>query len=568
MTPLASPTGPLDINAGISLLDPIMSNSTILPKPKALLFGLVFLAWMLPGLIGRDPWKADEAYTFGLVLNMVRSGDVVVPVLGTDPFMQKPPVFFITSTLLAKRFAPPLALHEAARLSCFFYMALTLVFIALASRELNGGGTGWVAALLLMGSVGLVHTAHMLQTDVSLLTGYTAALYGLLLARRRPWAGGLLCGTGTGLAFLSKGLLIPGTVGVTVLLLLLSRSWRGRSYCQLVGGIVLAVLPWVVIWPLALHHRSPQLFMDWFWDNNIGRFIGQGPYTPLRATTRWYYVIRLPGFAWPVCPLALWALWKRRQQVFKEPKVQAVVVISVVLLAVLSNAFQKRSLYATLLLTPLALLAVPAVMGLSERTAKALNLAVVWLGSTLAAVAWFGWVAQFTHWPASVLERIQTAVPGYTPSLHGAAFAVALAATLGWIGLLAWRQRQNSFLAAHWAGAVALLYLLGMTLWLPVTNGDMTYRHDFVGLREALGENPGLIGSRGLGEPQRAMLHYFAGLRPLREETRGKLDCRWMLIQGMDREGKRPESPGPTWRLVWSGHHHRELFRLYHLAAS
>ena len=539
--------------------------SAISRKPKALLFGLLFVAWMLPGVIGRDPWKADEAYSFGLVLNMLRTGDVVVPILGSDPFMQKPPVFYITSSLLAKCFAPPLAVHEAARLSCVFYMILTLVFIALASRELNGRGTGWVAALLLLGSVGLVHTAHMLQTDVSLLTGYTVALYGLLLARRRPWAGGLLCGTGTGLAFLSKGLLIPGTVGVTLLCLPLLRSWRIRSYWQLLGGTALAVLPWVVIWPLALHHRSPQLFMDWFWDNNFGRFIGRGPYSPILPKTRWFYVLVLPGFAWPVCPLALWALWQRRRQVFKEPKVQAVVLIGVVLLAVLSNAFQKRSLYATPLLTPLALLAVPAVLGLSERTAKALNLAVVWLGSTLAAAVWFGWVAQFTDWPASILQRIQTAVPGYTPSLQGAAFAVALFATLGWIGLLAWRQRQNSFLAVHWAGGVALLYLLGMTLWLPVANRDMTYRHDFVGLREALGENPGLIGSRGLGEPQRAMLQYFASLRPLREETRGKLDCRWMLVQGLDRDGKGPESPGPTWRLVWSGHHHRELFHLYHL---
>ena len=31
---------------------------------------LCFLAWILPGLVGRDPWKADEAYSFGMVLEM------------------------------------------------------------------------------------------------------------------------------------------------------------------------------------------------------------------------------------------------------------------------------------------------------------------------------------------------------------------------------------------------------------------------------------------------------------------------------------------------------------------
>ena len=31
------------------------------------LFGLLCLAWLLPGLIAHDPWKPDEAYTFGVV---------------------------------------------------------------------------------------------------------------------------------------------------------------------------------------------------------------------------------------------------------------------------------------------------------------------------------------------------------------------------------------------------------------------------------------------------------------------------------------------------------------------
>ena len=105
-----------------------------------------------------------------------------------------------------------------------------------------------------------------------------------------------------------------------------------------------------------------------------------------------------------------------------------------------------------------------------------------------------------------------------------------------------------------------------MTLWLPVANGNMSYRKDFTGLREALGDHQGVIASRGLGEPQRALIHYYAGIKPLREETRGKLDCRWMLIQGHDHDGERPEPPGAEWRLVWSGQHHLELFRLYHLA--
>lgn len=83
-------------------------------------------------------------------------------------------------------------------------------------------------------------------------------------------------------------------------------------------------------------------------------------------------------------------------------------------------------------------------------------------------------------------------------------------------------------------------------------------------MREALGKDPGVIASRGLDEPQRAMVHYYAGLKPLREETRGVVESQWMFVQGVDRDGKRPAPPGPQWRPVWNGRHHGELFALYH----
>ena len=54
-------------------------------------------AWMLFGLFGRDPWKPDEAYTFGVVNHIVQTGDWMVPHLAGEPFMEKPPLFFFTS---------------------------------------------------------------------------------------------------------------------------------------------------------------------------------------------------------------------------------------------------------------------------------------------------------------------------------------------------------------------------------------------------------------------------------------------------------------------------------------
>src|ERR1041384_6927991 len=83
-------------------------------------------AWVALGLFGHDPWKPDEAYTFGLVYQMLQNGDWVVPTLAGEPFVEKPPLFFWTAALFARAFGDVLPLHDAARLATGFYVALTL----------------------------------------------------------------------------------------------------------------------------------------------------------------------------------------------------------------------------------------------------------------------------------------------------------------------------------------------------------------------------------------------------------------------------------------------------------
>ena len=41
---------------------------------RTLLLVLFCAAWILPGLIGHDPWKPDEAHTFGVVYEILLGG--------------------------------------------------------------------------------------------------------------------------------------------------------------------------------------------------------------------------------------------------------------------------------------------------------------------------------------------------------------------------------------------------------------------------------------------------------------------------------------------------------------
>src|SRR5471032_1939643 len=94
-------------------------------QPIALAWVVVLsAAWILPGLVGHDPWKPDEAYTFWLIYSLLHGADWVVPMLAHEPFMEKPPLFYLSAAALASLLQPPLALHDAARLTTGIYMAL------------------------------------------------------------------------------------------------------------------------------------------------------------------------------------------------------------------------------------------------------------------------------------------------------------------------------------------------------------------------------------------------------------------------------------------------------------
>jgi hypothetical protein len=63
----------------------------------------------------------------------------------------------------------------------------------------------------------------------------------------------------------------------------------------------------------------------------------------------------------------------------------------------------------------------------------------------------------------------------------------------------------------------------------------------------------GCIASRNLGDPQRALLHYFAAIRTVREETDEHADdeCNALLVQYGTLAGAPPSLPG--YRVSWEG---------------
>ena len=491
-------------------------------RATATLFALV-AAWLLPGLFGHDPWKPDEAYTFGLVFHIRETGDWLVPTLAGEPFVEKPPLFFWTAALFSHAFGWVMPLHDAARLASAFWVALTLLLVGLTARRLYGASAAWSAALLLAGCLGYQQQAHQLITDDALLAGIAIGIYGL--ARRS----GCLLGAGAGIAFLSKGLLGPGFLALTAIALLAFRDWRDtwRTW----GWALLAFAPWALIWPWLLHRYSPALFHEWFVVNNFGRFTGEAGLGGVLDHA--HYAKALIWFALPAWPLAAWSVWRARPAASQLP-----ITAFVVMFAVLSAASSARTLYGLPLLVPLALLAAAGLETAPHWLDKALDAVAVWAFGIVGVMLWSGWLALMAGRRSSLLEA---QAPGFEPHVQAFALIAALAITALWFYALRLQPR----VPVRWLAGVMLVWGLAMTLWLPWLDYAKSYRGVIADMQAVRARKPGCVATSNLTEPQRAMFHYHAGIR----EPSGA-DCPWLLVHT---GSSRVPIAGDNWTLAWQG---------------
>ncbi len=518
------------------------------PIPLWLVAALM-VAYIVPGLVGHDPWKQDEAYVFGGVLDMLRDGDWLVAKVGGIPFMEKPPLYHWVAAITARACYPWLPLHDGARLASGIFLAVTAGSVALAARLAWGEGQGRIGALMALSAAGLVSNAQMMLTDLPLMAGFALAAAGLAGAHaRRPW-GGVVLGIGVGVGFLAKGIFAPAVIGLSALALaLVFPAWRTRRYARDLAAACAAALPFLLVWPAALWMRSPALFVSWFWDNNIGRYVGFSVARLGAATESGFWLETWPWFLFPLWLFAGAALLRDRARVLASPGAQIGLTMAACIGAVLATSASARAIYALPMIPPLALAAAGTGSGDEGPVDRTLFLLGVAVAAVAAVVVWRGWVGlafagHAPDWPW--ITRYFP--PDFALELDYDDIAFAAAITVGYaLACALLRGAPHRGLVA-WVGGLATAWALVALLWLPWIDNAKSYRGVYESMARAIPGDVDCVSTLELGESERAMLEYVVGIRTV-DAMPG---CTAVL---RERRIDKAVAPVPrSWRLVWSG---------------
>lgn len=541
-------------------LTPIVYDGTRTPL-KTVLFVVVCLAWLLPGLVGHDPWKIDEAVVFGAVAEMLRSGDWIQFRIAGEPFLEKAPLYLWSAAAFAKALGGWLPLHDAARLASGLYMALTLGLLSATALELMGERAVRMSVLLFIGCLGLLIRAHEMTTDIAGLTGMALALYGLALALRRPVAGGLAMGAGMGVAFLGDGFLPLGMLlTLMVMLPVAAPAWRTRPYAATMAVALACAVPLLAIWPLALQARSPVALVLWqdhvahAWGGSFGQDVGQGLL---------YFLKLLPWYTWPAWPLAAWSVWRARRVLRQRRDLQLPLIAFIAFFVVISAFGGSREVNAMPLLLPLAILGVAELESIPRGAASALD----WFGMTtfflLAVIGWIGWGAALTGQPEVAAAWLQKEVPGFTYKFSFIAFSLAALLTLVWMVVVARSLRSTRRAIVNWTAGITMAWMLMMTLGVPLVDQARSYRAVSSRIVQALPRDFVCVARRNVGDAQRALLDYFVNMQTIRDDYPASSRCRALLVQATP---LRIPAVGPEWTETWRGSRpgdRHELFILY-----
>ena len=578
-----------------------LAAAATLALPRWALYGLGLL-YILPGLIGRDPWK-DDAASFGIMWTMAHGGlqDWLMPHVAGLPAPDEGPLAFWLGALCIKLFGWLVGDVMGARMSTIalfvigtvslwhtaFHLGrraeaqpLRLAFGGQPEPDDYGRTLADTAVLIYLGCLGLLLHSH--ETLAVTLQGALLSWFlfrSVRLIEDMSTRNALLVGLALGLLALTRGFAPP--LVLLAALYLCTRFLKmpsaptlrhlGQAACVGVLVPMVWVLPSSVVAP---YGGSPV--SEWLaWNASQLSIPGWLSLKTFFRVGVWYF--------WPAWPFAAWAAWAwRRQRGLLHIILPTCFVGTLTLLILCDPVPENGDLLK--LLPPMALMAAFGLPTMKRGAINAIDWFSVMVLTLLGGLVWLFWIAKLTGWPAQLAKNALKLVPGFNPEFGILSFTVAASATIGWIVLVHWRLSRQP--AVLWravvlsSGGLILLWVLLMTLFLPDLNYARSYASVARQIATRLPADADCIDTN-VGPAQRASFAYFGHLPFAPVDSTG---CSYLLLQdsiknptqntpmqngALVRGGAaRPFRPR-DWTLMWEGRRpsdRDERFRLYRRA--
>jgi 4-amino-4-deoxy-L-arabinose transferase-like glycosyltransferase len=507
---------------------------------------LLCAAYVIPGLLGRDPWRNADLTAFGQMAALAEGRTPwLTPMLGgvqADmallPHWLGAAFIFATSGFLEPAVAArvPFALLLALTLALVWYTAFHLARTEAAQPVpfAFGGEASPVdyaravadgALLALMASLGLLLLGHETTPELAQLCALSLYSYALAAApyRHAParWAvlAALPLLTGSGAPAMS---LAVGVLGALV-------CWRSRfEQVRAFSGWIAASAAVAVVLGYTLgawHWRGESLSFE-----SVADLLRQ-----------WLW------FMWPVWPLALWTLWRWRKHLTHRHLAVPLVSVTVSLAANIVMGGNDRALM--LGLPALAVLAAFALPTLQRSAAAAIDWFSMSFFTLFALWIWFVYAALQTGMPAWQAANVARLLPGFRSHFGPLPLLLAALGTTAWVWLVRWRTGRHR--EALWkslvlpAGGVALCWLLLMTLWLEPLNYARSPR-PLVDRLATLLPPTACVAAPGMAPAGVSALEVFGRWKVDAKLTAADGECDYLVWSGRSR---RPPAP-PGWNLV------------------
>lgn len=469
----------------------IVSQAAVVRLPRWGLW-LLCLAYVLPGFIGRDPWKTADVRSFAAMQEIAAGRTSAwLPTLAGEPMGDFAPLphwlgawaiqLLPTSAELAYRIPSMLALALTLGFAWHAFFRFALLPGAQPVAFAFGGQAKPVdyaraladsGLLALMACLGLAQIAHEASPAVFWMLSFAGLMHAMALqagttTAKRPWR---LWGpqwlSSLAMLALSGQPVLATLTAVTAPVLMMgtcctqgdthtTNIWKSLPWSTWVVGVLLtATCTWI----------SPTL----------GELDAPGS----SDAQGWLaYLKQLAWFAWPAWPLGAWALWRWRRH-WRTPHV--LLPTGLLLLVLLGSMSQDGSDQVLMsALPPLAGLAAFALPTLKRSFGAWVDWFSLLFFSFCSLAVWIVWISLMTGVPAQPALNVARLAPGFAPEFHGGAFVMALAATLAWAVVVHWRTSRHR--QALWKSVVipatgsVLCWLLLMTLWLPLLDHARSY---------------------------------------------------------------------------------------------